>query len=121
MHAILAEHEHIELIQFLIEHSQDINCVDTAHGWAALHFAARGQKRGSVRLLLAAGAAVDVENVDGNTPLFLSLTGTRPDLVMLEELLLHGAQPDHRNHNGVSPLSLARTRQWTDVEVILRR
>ena len=119
MHAVLAEYEHLDIIQFLTENSENIDRVDTAHGWAALHFAARGQKLGSVRLLLGAGASVDVETVEGNTPLFLSLTGAPPDRIMIQELLLHGAQPNHRNHGGVSPLSLAHTRQWSEIESLL--
>jgi len=74
-----------------------------------LHFAAQGQHFQIATLLLDAGATVDVQDNNRNTPLSNAVFSSkgRGDLIKL--LRQRGANPHAANNYGVTPLSLART------------
>ena len=68
----------------------------------------RKDVRSSVaELLLANGAQVDAEDLDGNTPLWNATLRTRGDGPIVQLLLGRGADPHHENRDGRSPVQLA--------------
>lgn len=66
------------------------------HGLTALHWSSAYGQLMSVQLLLEAGARVDFEGPDGETPLLLAASGGHHDVVRL--LLGEGANPNHVDH-----------------------
>ena len=57
--------------------------------------------------LIANGAQVDAEDLDGNTPLWNATLRTRGDGPIVQLLLGRGADPHHRNHDDRTPVQLA--------------
>ncbi|KDQ57643.1 hypothetical protein JAAARDRAFT_35333 [Jaapia argillacea MUCL 33604] len=55
------------LVQFLIDHDVKLDVRDR-NGYSATHFAAIAKSKACLRLLVDAGAALDLENVRGETP-----------------------------------------------------
>lgn len=60
------------------------------------------------KMLLEAGAKVDVRDAHGNTPLSTAVFNCRGDGEMIRLLRKWGADPYAKNNHGVSPLDLAR-------------
>jgi len=79
------------LVAVLLERGADVNR-GNAHGWTPLHQAAYGNLPALARMLLAAGARVDVSaRGDGGTPLIVALFwGNRTTAELLAE---HGVEP----------------------------
>jgi len=59
----------VKVVRELLEKGVDPNSVEDADGVTLLHFAAQHNAIDSAKLLLAAGAKVDAETVEGITPL----------------------------------------------------
>ncbi|KAK7871555.1 hypothetical protein R5R35_010355 [Gryllus longicercus] len=78
---------------------------DVDHGGStALHLAAEhNMAMGAV--LIAAGANINAKGNDGNTPLFIAVSHTQPDVVCL--LLLAHADINATNNEGKTPVQLA--------------
>ncbi len=57
-----------------------------------------------LRLLVNAGADVNVPNEEGRTPLAILVARTKPDIPLLKFLLAHGADPDVPDKEGHRPL-----------------
>jgi uncharacterized protein len=74
-----------------------------------LHFAAQGRHGDLSAVLLEAGAPVDAEDRYGNTPLWTAVFNSQGDGSAIKALRASGADPEHLNHNGASPVGLART------------
>lgn len=79
------------------------------NGWTPLHFAAQSQTADLVDALIAAGATIDAPDKHGNTPLHTAIFSSRGDGRVIQRLRAAGADPNHMNLHGVSPLSLARS------------
>ena len=60
-------------------------------------------------MLLKAGAKVDVQDNNGNTPLGRAVFDARGRTGMVKLLLKHGADRHHKNKHGVSPSELVKT------------
>ena len=109
MNAVLEDGTDPAIVRLLIERGADVNAAEPGESWTALHFAARGQKAEIVRALLDAGAVVDPVDVFGNTPLWrATMAPETPDLAVPRALLERGADPNHRNNYGSTPLEIAR-------------
>ena len=66
----------------------------------------------TVEMLLAHGAKVDPVDVEGNTPLIFSIEySSHPKIVNV--LIEHGADVNHRNNAGETALSLAKKQNYT--------
>lgn len=78
-----------------IKNEPHIDVVDN-NGLNALHWASAYGQLMSVQLLLKAGAKVDFEGPEGETPLLLAASGGHHDVVRL--LLGEGANPNHVDH-----------------------
>lgn len=73
-------------------------------GKTQLHRATLGQDTEQVRILLHAGAAVDIQDYVGNTPLHYAAAKNDADIVQL--LLRFGAEVNGKGHLGRSPLHM---------------
>jgi ankyrin repeat protein len=76
-------------------------------GWTALHFSAQEQDVRLAELLVARGAEIDAEDSHGNTPLARAVFTSAGKCDMIKFLTAHGADRNHKNEHGVSPLDLA--------------
>ena len=85
------------------------------NGWTALHFAAQECSLAAARALLAAGAATDVPNSHGNTPLWVAVFNSKGDGEIIRLLLDSGADPERENNHGISPFALAESIAYYDV------
>ena len=89
-------------------------------GWAALHYAAWYGHEAAVRVLLNAGATVDVITPNQATPLHFAAGAGRIEAV--KALLEAGAQRDRRNEEKQTPAQLAKQLKpegWEDVVILL--
>jgi ankyrin repeat protein len=98
----------VDLVRSLLAAGADPSAKDKT-GWTPLHAAAQGYSTESASLLIQHRAQIDAEDAHGNTPLFRAVFESkgRGDLIAL--LRKAGADPNHKNRHGVSPLSLSRT------------
>lgn len=87
----------------------DINEQEEETGFTALHYCAQNQHIDIAKMLIDAGANVDVKDVYGNTPLFKAVFFSKGKTEMIKLLLEAGANPDIKNDSGVSPKELAKT------------
>ena len=71
-----------------------------------------------MRELLARGAAVDVAENDGATPLFIA--SQKNHFEVMRELLQRGAAVDAAMNNGATPLFIATARGHAAVAALIR-
>lgn len=81
-----------------------------------MHLAAQQGNAEVAAVLRAAGAAVDVVNTHGNTPLFVAVFHSQGRGDIIEMLREHGANPRKANTSGVTPVELARLIANHDVQ-----
>ena len=106
IHYDAAEGRHDELAHALAE-GVDPSIPDKA-GFTPLHFAAQSLDPVAVRLLIEAGAALEVRNRYGATPLMTAFLNARDDDHGVIGLLLDaGADLDAENVAGISPRKAA--------------
>ncbi len=82
----------------------DVNICDPYTGMAALHFAARNNRRSAAAMLLDAAPKSTSRNKTGATPLHAASRGHADMAIML---LRHGADIDAYDRDGLTPLHLA--------------
>jgi ankyrin repeat protein len=102
-------YNNVEVVQILIEHGANVNTRDFFGGNAALHFAAKNYSLELLQLLLKNKAEIDIKDINGNTPLFQAVVNASGKGGVIQQLLLHGADRNLKNNQGVSPLELAKT------------
>jgi ankyrin repeat protein len=117
--------EELPRVAELLAGGADPNEEDRPSGGRPLLAAASGGQPELVRLLLEAGAHVDATDRDGNTPLSNAVYDYSDEnherySRVLDILLEHGADPNKRNHHGVSPRSLAGTIANTKIKEVLK-
>jgi ankyrin repeat protein len=91
----------------LIAAGADLNLQDKEMGLTPLHLAAQEYAVDAARVLLEAGASVDVVNEHGNSPLFVATFNSHGRGELIELLREHGANPDLVNQHGQTPRRLA--------------
>ncbi len=89
--------EKLSLARALVEHGADVNAPDY-RGFTLLHKAAMAKHIATVRYLLEHGAAPNPENDEGRVPLDWS------NSEIAELLLSHGADVNHKDASGDTPL-----------------
>jgi ankyrin repeat protein len=103
-----------ETVRRLLAADSSLATAYTEDGWTALHLAATPEIAG---LLLDAGAEIEAPNRHkfagpGNKPLHGATYMNRPEVVRY--LLERGADPNSRDHAGLTPLHLAVGNGWVD-------
>lgn len=95
-----------ESIQLLIDLGSDVNATDN-RGKTALHLAVKREDVEIVKLLIAAGANVNVQGTgDRQSPLHLAVSQENVEITVA--LFQAGANPFVRNRRGDTPLALAQ-------------
>ena len=100
----------------LMDHGADVRIGDH-DGQTPLHYAAQGCSVAVAELLLAGGADVDAEDAGGNTALWCATLRTRGEGAIVRLLLGHGADPHHENHEGRTPVKLAKALGGVDMSL----
>lgn len=100
----------------IVEAGNDIGALDH-DGQTPLHYAAQGCSVAVAELLLSNGVPIDPQDVDGNTPLWCATLRTRGEGPIVQLLLAHGADPHHENHEGRTPVKLARALGGVDMSL----
>ncbi|CAH0713010.1 unnamed protein product, partial [Brenthis ino] len=95
---------HVEVVDVLLEHGCDVDCVD-ADNRTALRAAAWSGHEAVVARLLAGGARAELADAEGRTPLMAAAYMGHVDIVRL--LLDAGAEVDHADHDGRTALAVA--------------
>jgi ankyrin repeat protein len=97
---------HSNVVQLLLSHSSDVNRMNL-NGYSALTEAIESERIDIVKLLITAGANVNLRNIhDGNTPLIYALLTRNAEIV--KELLELGAEVNTANSiDGNTPLIYA--------------
>jgi uncharacterized protein len=98
-----------EVVKLLIENGANVNIQDDLSQATALHFAAQQYALEIGKLLLTSKALVDVEDVNGNTPLSDAVFYGEGKGEFIKLLLGYGADQNKKNKFDVSPYDLANT------------
>ena len=107
------------LIELLLAHGANVDTQGT-NGSTSLMVAAAANAEAMTRLLLTRHADMNIQNHDGNTALHFAVwNGKNKRLV--QELMARGANPNLRNVNAETPLSLAREQKRPDFVALLRK
>ncbi len=100
-----------ELFAFLLDAGADPNHRNLAQGRGPLHTLAamRWNGQDGLKLLIAAGADVNLSDNDGLTPLHIAVQQGNVELI--NSLLAAGADPDLKNKAGGTPLTYAASHE----------
>lgn len=96
-----------EIARLLFEHRVGVDTQDGL-GYSALHYVAQNYFCEFARLLIRHAATVDVEDNHGNTPLGRAVFESQGRGVMISILLDAGADRNHQNKYGKTPMDLAK-------------
>lgn len=94
-----------ELIDLFVSYDADVNHIDKNGGFP-LHYSLRNRDLTSAGLLVKAGAAVEMHNHKGMTPLLLEVA-SNPAYEVVEFLIQAGADVNTFDKNGMTPLMYA--------------
>ncbi|EGO00107.1 hypothetical protein SERLA73DRAFT_107088 [Serpula lacrymans var. lacrymans S7.3] len=92
------------LVEFLLRHNIDLDVRDR-NGYTALHFAVTARSKACVKLLVDAGADLEIVNVLGKTPEEIAPTGFFADIISSESEQSYEADDDDDGES-----------RWGDVE-----
>ena len=97
----------LDAARLLLERGADVNAQDGL-GYSALHYAGQNYFPKMAALLIDRGAKVDVEDIYGNTPLRRATFESKGRGELISLLLKAGADRNHRNKHGKTPMDLAK-------------
>jgi|LakMenEpi03Aug12_release.lakeMendotaPanAssembly.Ray.scaffolds.fasta_scaffold356995_2 ankyrin repeat protein len=113
-----------EIVQLILDRRLDVNSKNF-DGKTALHLAAEKESISLLRLLMEYSADIHSEDNFGNQPLWVSVfnasAGEIEKLVIVTFLLENGADVNHKNKHGVSPLEFARKIDFQPLILLLER
>lgn len=112
-----AYRDDVEVLRSLLSKSA-LSSKDPDNGWTALHYAAMGNSLEAARMLLEAGASVNLGSGSaGVRPLMLATVGEHTEMVHL--LLSHKADPRARGIENITALHIAAFNLDYDVVCLL--
>ncbi|KAG0215469.1 ankyrin repeat-containing domain protein [Mortierella sp. GBAus27b] len=100
--------------KFVEERGVSVDAQDE-YGYSALHAAASYGYTELIEYLLGKGANVNIQDPDGDTPLFVCET-----VEMAQLLIAKGADPKHINENEMTAADNAEEEEWSEVAHYLR-
>lgn len=106
-----------EVQEMLAKNPSLLNCAE-AGGYSAMHFAAFNGDDSIVSFLLSKGADVNVENLDGNTPLVMAVKGRHLDTIRI--LVDSGADINKMNAMGTTAIHHAAAMGYVDCLFLLQ-
>lgn len=92
----------------LLDNGSTVNARDK-NGETPLHFAARGYQPEVAEFLIQRGADIEAEDLHGNTPLWRAVFESKGKGGVIEVLVSSGADNNHKNSHGISPMDLAKS------------
>ncbi len=107
LHYICRYQNYAQLIPLCIQKGLPLNARNNAHQ-TALHIACLFKNHKAVELLLAAHALINVQDSDGDTPLFYALDHEDQEIIQL--CIQHKAHLETYNNSGLNPLFVALTK-----------
>lgn len=118
-----AFHNRLQLLKWLIARGAKIDQQDR-NGWCALHFCAQERNVDVANVLLDAGAAIEVRDIHGNTPLSTAAFNAsdnegKVDYSVFSALIRRGANLENRNLAGVTVRELAMNLFPDDLEKLI--
>ncbi|KAF6801170.1 ankyrin repeat protein [Colletotrichum sojae] len=99
--------KHEDVVRVLVGAGSKIDVAGGTDQWTALHIAAYLGHTVNTKILLDAGAKTDSLDWKGQTPLFAAIGGPENDIGMLNLLVDYGAEVNHKDRNGITPLHYA--------------
>ena len=102
--AVLADS--VKMFKLILEDSPNVNLKDKM-GWSVLHYIAQYYQVEMAKLIIEYGVHLESEDDYGNTPLWRAVFSSQGRGEMILLLLSNGADKDHKNLAGVSPIELA--------------
>ena len=108
------------LVQLFIHNARIIETNSTPkYGHSVLHFAAADKDTAALHILLDLVGDVNLQDPEGNTPLHAAVDARNGDSIKL--LLSKGASCYIRNKQGLTPMDVARVRQYLGAATILEQ
>jgi ankyrin repeat protein len=98
-------HSHSHVVRWLLEQGAAADTPRTSRGATALYIASQENSVECVKLLLGAGASVELAADDGDSPLYVACQ--RGHVAAARLLLGGGASPDQAQEDGATPLMTA--------------
>lgn len=95
------------MVRFLLDHGAAVDVRASAEQLTSLHFAAQDLRYDIAYALIEAGADVNAEDGNGNTPLAQVVLAADPKRLLIHLLLSHGADPDMRTEAEMTAKELA--------------
>ena len=102
---------HFAAVRVLLDHGADVNAREDQYSLSPLHEAAHHGYFDVTKLLVERGAEVNALSDKGRTPFWMAAFPQSYTVVgdgsLLEYLIAQGADPNHRDDSGLSPLAYA--------------
>ena len=93
-----------QLVDFFIQHGEDINSKRETRQESPLHNLAHSGFNDSLQLLLNKGADIEVKSLHGSTPLHTAVNGIFGSKTSVETLIKNHANIDAQDNSGRTPL-----------------
>jgi len=100
-------------LQELVSQISSVNIQDSPLGNSALHYSSQSGHIDCIKVLLKAGANVNLQNKTGETPLHKA--SWRGNLEAIQLLVEHGANVTIRNKQGQTPKDVAKNGQTVEL------
>ncbi len=113
---VSASSNYWEGVQELVDQEICVNFQNPSYRETALHYAARNNSLESMRVLIAAGAEVNIRDHQGETSLYRAVYNGHQDAVA--ELIAAGADPDIPDFLGHTPLYCAMSAIKPPLEIV---
>jgi len=105
----------------LTENGIELNAQDK-NGQTALHYVALNNQLNFAKALLSKGGDLGIEDMHGNQPLWTAVfndKGRNDRIEMVKLFLSHGADKDHKNKVGKSPIDIVNIAGYNNLKEVM--